>query len=169
MNEQQEFASRTDPIQEDMDLQCKAWRFERIGWLALVVLILLTLAGLFSKGPLSTVQLQTPDGRLKVEYERFSRNGAQDDLIVSSSGAPGEMRYLVLGAEWLQGMSIESLNPQPANLTSEGRDLVIPMQADAKGVATLYLSMRSNGVGLYKGHLRLRGGPELATPKFIYP
>ena len=169
MNEQEEFVSRKYPIEEGMDEQRRAWRFERIGIGALVVLIGLTLGGLFSKGPLSHVQLQTPDGRLSVEYERFSRNGAQDDVIVSSSGAPGEMRYLVLGHEWLEGMSIESLNPQPANLTSDERDLVIPMRADARGTATLYLSLRSNGVGLYRGHIRLKDGPQLDLPKFIYP
>lgn len=169
MNEQEEFVSRKYPIEEDMDEQRRAWRFERIGIGALVVLIGLALGGLFSKGPLSHVQLQTPDGRLSVEYERFSRNGAQDDVIVSSSGAPGEMRYLVLGHEWLEGMSIESLNPQPANLTSDERDLMIPMRADARGTATLYLSLRSNGVGLYRGHIRLKDGPQLDLPKFIYP
>lgn len=169
MNEQEEFTSRTEPVHEDMDLQRGAWRFERTGWLALIVVIALTLAGLFSKGPLSHVQLHSPDGRLSVEYERFSRNGAQDDVIVSSFGAPGEMRYLVLGSEWLDGMSIESLNPQPAHLTSDAKDLVIPMQADAKGMATLYLSLRSNGVGLYQGRIRLRDGPQLTLPKFIYP
>ena len=169
MNEQEEFVSRKYPVEEDMDEQRRAWRFERIGIGALVVLIGLTLGGLFSKGPLSHVQLQTPDGRLSVEYERFSRNGAQNDVIVSSSGAPGEMRYLVLGHEWLEGMSIESLNPQPANLISDERDLVIPMRADARGTATLYLSLRSNGVGLYRGHIRLKDGPQLDLPKFIYP
>lgn len=169
MNDKDEFVSRKYPVEEDMDQQRRAWRFERIGIGALVVVIGLTLGGLFSKGPLSDVQLRTADGRLSVEYERFSRNGAQDDVIVSTSGAPGEMRYLVLSHEWLQGMSIESLNPQPANLTSDGRDLVIPMRADAQGMATLYLSMRSNGVGLYRGHLRLKDGPRLDLPKFIYP
>ena len=169
MNEQEEFVSRKYPVEEDMNEQRRAWRFERIGIGALVVLIGLTLGGLFSKGPLSHVQLQTSDGRLSVEYERFSRNGAQDDVIVTSSGAPGEMRYLVLGHEWLEGMSIESLNPQPANLTSDERDLVIPMRADARGTATLYLSLRSNGVGLYKGHIRLKDGPRLDLSKFIYP
>lgn len=169
MNEQEEFASRKHPVEEDMDEQLRAWRFERVGIVVLVILIGLTLGGLFSKGPLSHVQLQTPDGRLSVEYERFSRNGAQDDVIVTSSGAPGELRYLVLGHEWLEGLSIESLNPQPANLTSDDRDLVIPMRADAKGVATLYLTMRSNGVGLYRGHMRLKDGAQLDLPKFIYP
>ncbi|TDV62596.1 hypothetical protein [Pseudomonas sp. LP_7_YM] len=165
----QEFSSRSYPIQEDMAQQRKAWRFERIGWVGLILLIGLTLAGLFSKGPLSQVEPATADGRLQVKYERFSRNGAQDDLIITSKGAAYEILYLVLGSELLEGVSIEGLNPQPEPLRSEGRDLVIPMKADRNGLATLYLTVRSNGVGLYRGSMHLIGGENLPVPKFIYP
>lgn len=164
-----EFASRTHPVLEDMARQRRAWRFERIGWVGLLVLIALTLAGLFSKGPLSQVNAHTADGALRVQYERFSRNGAQDDLVVTSTGSPGELRYLLLGGELLKGVSIEGLYPQAAPLRSEGQDLLIPMQADHQGIATLYLTLRSNGVGLYHGRLTLKGGETLAVPKFIYP
>jgi hypothetical protein len=165
----QEFTSRSYPVQEDMDQQRRAWRFERIGWFVLLTLVALTLAGLFSKGPLSSVEPQTADGKLKVSYERFSRNGAQDDFVITSAGIPGEMRYLVLSGELLKGVSIESLNPQPAHSRSDGGDLVVPMKADSKGIATLYLTVRSNGVGLYYGRIRLLDGAELSIPKFIYP
>lgn len=165
----QEFESRSYPVHEDMRLQRRSWRFERVGWFGLLALIGLTLAGLFSKGPLSEVEPQTADHTLKVKYERFSRNGAQDDLVITSSGLPGEMRYLVLGGELLEGLSIESLNPQPAPLRSDGRDLVVPMKADSNGLATLYLTVRSNGVGLYRGHIRMLHGQALPIPKFIYP
>ena len=164
-----EFASRTHPVLEDMAQQRRAWRFERIGWFGLLLVIALTLAGLFSKGPLSQVTAHTADGALRVQYERFSRNGAQDDLVVTSTGSPGEMRYLRLGNELLKGVSIEGLHPEPAPLRSEGQDLVIPMRADSQGIATLYLTLRNNGVGLYRGRLALIGGESLAIPKFIYP
>lgn len=164
-----EFRSRSYPVEEDMAQQRRVWRFERIGWAGLIVLIVLTLAGLFSKGPLSQVEPQTADGKLQVSYERFSRNGSQDDMIVTSKGAPSEMRYLVVGSGLLEGVSIEKLNPQPAPLHSEGRDLVIPMQADKDGLATLYLTVRSNGVGLYRGQMHMLGGETLPMPRFIYP
>jgi len=164
-----EFDSRSYPIGEDMPNQRSAWRFERVGWFGLLVLIGLTLAGLFSKGPLSQVEPQSSDGSLKVRYERFSRNGAQDDVIVTAKGAPNRMLYLVLNGELFEGLSIEGLNPQPAPLRSKGRDLVIPMLADEDGTATLYLTVRSNGVGLLKGRARLLNGSEVAIPKFIYP
>lgn len=43
--------NRHYPVEEDMALQRRVWRFERIGWYALLLLIGLSLAGLFSKGP----------------------------------------------------------------------------------------------------------------------
>lgn len=112
---------------------------------------------------------QTPDGRLHIEYQRFSRNGAQDDVVITTRGAPDQMVYLVIGSRWLEGFSIDALNPQPAPLKSDGRDLVIPMLADAHGTATLYLTLRSNGIGRYEGYVRLQGGDKLTLSKFIYP
>lgn len=50
---QGELCSRRDPVREDMALQRKVWRFERWGWYGLLLLVALTLGGLFSKGPLS--------------------------------------------------------------------------------------------------------------------
>lgn len=49
-----DFHSRDYPVREDMAYQVKVWRFERWGWYTLVLLILLALLGLFSRGPLST-------------------------------------------------------------------------------------------------------------------
>ena len=152
-----------------MPNQRGAWRFDRVGWFGLLVLIALTLAELFSKGPLSQVEPQSSDGSLKVRYERFSRNGASDDVIVTAKGNPNRMLYLVLNGELFEGLSIEGLNPQPAPLRSKGRDLVIPTLADEDGTATLYLTVSSNGVGLLKGRARLLNGPVVAIPKFIYP
>lgn len=168
MNDQ-EFSSRSYPVNEDMEKQLKDWRFERIGWFFLLVLVGCALAGFFSKGPFSSVESQTANGELKVKFERFTRNGAQDNFLITSTGPPKEIRYLVLGGELLEGMSIESLNPQPAPLRSEGRDLVIPMKSDNDGIATLYITMRSNGIGFYKGYVRPLRGDEISISKFIYP
>lgn len=36
-----EWASRRNPVQEDMSMQQRVWRFERVGWYVLVVIVLL--------------------------------------------------------------------------------------------------------------------------------
>ncbi|MEN5223510.1 MULTISPECIES: hypothetical protein [Pseudomonas] len=50
--DEDELASRHYPVEEDMRMQQRVWRFERVGWYALVLVVLLGLAGLFGNGPL---------------------------------------------------------------------------------------------------------------------
>lgn len=169
MDADDDFRSRTYPIIEDMTRQQRAWRLERVGWYGLLVLVALTLLGLFSKGPLSSVTATSEDGTLNVEYERFSRNGAQDDMVITAKGQPGQLLQVTLGAGLLGGVTVEGLQPQSGPAYSRGKDLVIPLRADANGEATLYLSLRSNGVWLYRSEVSLSTGAHVAVPKFIYP
>lgn len=50
--DEDELASRHYPVEDDMRMQQRVWRFERVGWYALVLVVLLGLAGLFGNGPL---------------------------------------------------------------------------------------------------------------------
>lgn len=169
MDHDNDFSNRTYPIVEDMTRQRRAWAIERIGWYVLVLIVLLTLLGLFSKGPLSSMDVASPDGTLRVEYERFSRNGAQDNMVITARGQPGQLIEVAIGAALLEGVSVEALNPQSGPAHSRGRDLVIPVRTDGNGTATLYLTLRSDGAWLYRGDIALSTGAHLAVPKFIYP
>lgn len=169
MDRKDDFANRTYPIVEDMARQRRAWRMERIGWYLLLLLVLLTLLGLFSKGPLSTVTVASDDGSLQVEYERFSRNGAEEDMVITAKGQPGQALQVVIGARLLEGVAVEALHPQSGPGYSRGRDLVVPLRADAAGLATLYVTLRSDGAWLYRSEVSLSSGARVAVPKFIYP
>lgn len=167
--EHDEFANRSYPIVEDMARQRRAWRIERVGWYALLVLIGLTLLGLFSKGPLSTVKATSHDGSLTVDYERFSRNGAEERMVITARGQPGQHLDVTLPAGLLEGMALEALQPQTGPASSRDRDLLIPLRADAQGAAVLYLTLRSDGAWLFKGDVELSTGARVAVTKFIYP
>ena len=174
MEDQNEFTNRTYPVAENMQRQQRAWTLERIGWYGLLLVVALTLLGLFSKGPLSSRDLSSPDGSLRVEYERFSRNGAQDTLIVTAKGKPDQAVQVHVVARLLEGVTLEAVHPINGPSHSEGRDLVIPVRTDSTGIATLYLTLRSDGVGLYRGTISLSSdalpsGAQLAIPRFIYP
>lgn len=169
MDNNDEFANRTYPIVEDMDRQRRAWAIEHMGWYLLVLIVLATLLGLFSKGPLSSMDVPSADGTLRVEYERFSRNGAQDNMVITAKGQPGQLLEITLSAKLLEGVSIEALYPESGPAHSRGRDLVVPLRADGNGTATLYLTLRSDGAWLYRGEIALSTGARVAVPKFIYP
>lgn len=152
-----------------MHLQRKVWRFERVGWYVLLLIMLLTLLGAFSKGPLSDRQAQSDDGRLVVSYEALARNGGSSRLVVQLRGRPGEPLAVTLHGELLDGFSIDSLQPQPLASTSGKDALMFTLGADAHGDAMLYIGLRADGVGRFHSELQLAGGPPLPLTHFIYP
>ncbi|WDH32523.1 hypothetical protein [Pseudomonas chlororaphis] len=160
---------RSQPIQEDMALQRKVWRFERVGWYALVVVVLLTLAGLFSRGPLSTRDISSADGSLRVEYQRFLRNGATDSLTLHLRGGARQLLEVEITGELLQGFSVQTLQPEPLKASSAGAGIRLWLRADADGQARLYLTLLSTGVGFYDSRIRLADHPPLSISQFIYP
>ncbi|MFI8395872.1 hypothetical protein CXF97_00870 [Pseudomonas sp. Choline-02u-1] len=161
--------SRQFPVQEDMAYQLKVWRFEHIGWYLLVVCMLLGLLGLFSRGVLSSQDARSADGRVQVEYEMFHRNGSTNPLKLSVHVAPEATVELDIGGELLDGFSIETLQPAPVRMRSSKQGMRLWLQADAQGQATLYLTLRGDGLGLFRSHIRMPGSSDVKLNQFIYP
>lgn len=164
-----EQASRRYPVHEDMHLQRRVWRFERAGRYALLVLVVAALAGLFGNGPLSQGAVESADGRVQVEYQRFSRSGAVDSLRIRVQGTAGEPLQVLLGGSLFREASIETLQPEPLASLSQGRALLLRVGTGADGVATLYLTLRADTVGTLDG--LVRAGPTSAVrfSTFVYP
>ncbi|AZD79796.1 hypothetical protein [Pseudomonas chlororaphis] len=160
---------RSQPIQEDMVLQRKVWRFERAGWYVLLAIVLLTLAGLFSKGPLSTRDISSADGSLRVEYQRFLRNGSTDSLTLHLRGDARQLLEVEIAGELFQGFSVQALQPEPLRASSAGSGVRLWLRADADGQARLYLTLLSTGVGFYDSRISLADQPPLSISQFIYP
>lgn len=161
--------SRNYPVDEDMVLQRKVWWFERLGWYGLVTLIGLTLAGVFSKGPLSSAEGRTADGQLRVEYQRFLRNGSSDELIFHLQGKPREPIEVEISGELLRGFEIEMLQPQPLKASAAGEGVRLWVLSDNAGQAIVHLTVRSDGVGSFTTRVSLPTGASLGFSQFIYP
>ena len=107
-----------------MVYQTKVWRFERWGWYSLVLVVLLALAGLFSRGPLSTrVTSRKRRPGSVCEYEVFHRNGSSNPMKISVMGAPDSTAELELLGELLDGFSIETMLPEPVRASSGGQGI----------------------------------------------
>ncbi|WGV20766.1 MULTISPECIES: hypothetical protein [unclassified Pseudomonas] len=167
--DEEEFISRRHPVEEDMRMQQRVWRFERVGWYALVLVVLLGLAGVFGNGPLSNAQLTSEDGRVHVEYQRLSRSGTTDNLRITVRGTAGEPVMLLLGGTLLREASIETLQPEPQVSQSHGRSLLLQLGTSKKGIATLYLTLRSEYVGPLEGVVRAGPNSVVHFSTFLYP
>ena len=60
MSSEDELLDRDYPIQEDMRFQEKLWKLERAGWVALSLVVAITLLGVFGAGPLGQTHAQPP-------------------------------------------------------------------------------------------------------------
>jgi hypothetical protein len=166
---EQEMQDREYPVAEDISLQRKVWKFQRAGWYVLVTVVILTLLGLFSRGPLSTLETVSEQGDLKVEYERFHRGGGANSMVIQATGQPGRELTLLISKPMLDGFSIESIQPQPASSMGSAQGLSLTFPTDKSGQVTLFISWRSNGIGLFKSQISVVGGGYIPVTQFIYP
>lgn len=164
-----EMQNRRHPVDEDMALQRRIWRFERIGWYVLVAIVLLTLCGLFSRGLLSSVTAISEQKDLTVEYERFHRNGGVNAMVIHSHGKPNATHALILGRAMMEGFSIDSIQPQPDSSGGVAQGLRVIVAGDEHGDSTLYLTWRSDGLGPVESIIALEGSSQISFTQFIYP
>lgn len=167
--EQDDHRSRQFPVREDMAFQNKVWRFERVGWYVLVLLVILTLLGLFSRGPLSSRELQSRDGSLGVEYEAFHRNGSTNAMVIRLKGQPNAVLEVELGGDWLEGFEVQALQPAPIHSAGAGQGMTLRVQADERGQASLHLSLLGEGLGTYHSRIAISGGAAVSFNQFIFP
>ncbi|SDB25725.1 hypothetical protein [Pseudomonas sp. NFACC13-1] len=167
--EQDDHRSRQFPVREDMAFQHKVWRFERVGWYVLVLLVVLALLGLFSRGPLSSRELHSDDGSLGVEYQAFHRNGSSNVLVIRLKGQPNAVLAVELGGDWLEGFEVQALQPAPMRSAGAGQGMTLWVQADERGQASLHLSLLGDGFGTYHSRIATPGGASVSFNQFIFP
>ncbi|MGQ7958087.1 hypothetical protein ACUTAF_10320 [Pseudomonas sp. SP16.1] len=150
-----------------MPLQLWVWRIERAGWYALLLLVMLALLGLFSKGPLSDATVTGSLGHLQVDYQRFARGGATSQLVLTLRETATQAQIFI-SSELLEGYTIESIQPAPlAGSNGEQGGLRLAV-ATEQGAARLSLILRAEGVGRFDSWIGA-GGERVELNQFIYP
>ncbi|WP_027613501.1 hypothetical protein [Pseudomonas sp. URIL14HWK12:I6] len=164
-----ELRSRSYPIREDMAYQLKVWRFERVGWYVLVLVVVLALVGLFSRGLISSREVRSDVGKIRVEYEMFHRNGSTNSMKVSVNATPDTAVELELAGQLLEGFSIETLQPEPLRSRSSSQGIRLWLQTDLDGQAKLYITLRGDGLGFYRSQIFSPGTNGIKLVQFIFP
>lgn len=159
-------------IDQDMDHERRAWAVRKAAWIAIALLILGAMAGLLGSGPLSRSEAGRRGGPLFLEFQRFGRFTAPDELIVhlGPGAARGREARIWVSRPFLEEMEIESLVPEPDRVEA-GPDryvFVFPLvRPGAPSAFTFHLQAQT--IGPLPGRVGLDGGPELSFQQFIYP
>lgn len=158
-------------IEQDLEHQRRAWRWRRVGWAAIALVLLAALAGLFGPpGPLSRATAGEPGSALWVEHPRFVRMSHPAQMRVHLRTADPAPR-LWLDERLLESLDVDHMTPQPESATAAPGRVVFEFatQPAAGGAATVVLAIEATGPGLVDGRLGLVGGPELRLRQLVYP
>jgi hypothetical protein len=104
-----------------------------------------------------------------VQYEVFHRNGSTNPMVISVVSKPDAMVEIELSRDFLNGFSMETLLPEPGRASSAGEDMKLWLQADAHGLANLYMTLRGEGLGLFRTQVSSPRAAPVDLNQFILP
>ncbi len=159
-------------IDEDMAYQEREWKIQRVGWAVIWLLILAALLGGFGKGVLANARLGDPSGALTANYARIERYRSPTtiEVIVGPGQATAGNFALTLNRAFVDRISIDRIDPEPASVKSEVDRLRYEFEVTADGQpAHVFINYEYADFGLSEAHLALEGGPALTLKQLVYP
>lgn len=156
------------PVKESPKWLVFEYRMQKMGGVALAIIVCLGLAGVFSDGIFSTARISDPGNRLSVEYERVSR--IDSDMNIKIEVQPdGESISLALGGDWMAANEVKTLFPQAERMTSQNGALRIEYRThEVSRPFAIWLGVTPRAAGLQHYTLQT-GGNTLAFNQFILP
>jgi hypothetical protein len=159
-------------INQDLAFQRTCWTAQRIGWIAMALLVLSALLGLFGRGLFSHTLIRDPSIPLSVEYERFGRY--QSPLTLRVHVNPGASAVGTVGLwfsqDFLRNVRIQSITPQPdrAELSPNGTVYIFGLaQRNQGGEAIVHFEPLI--IGALSGKVGLTESHTIAFTQWIYP
>lgn len=157
-------------VGSDLEFQRSWWKFERIAWIVLLVIIGLDIAGVFGRGPVAKARIQAPDRSYTIKYERIERYSTPSILTIEFTPAAITSGKIQLWAddELLKGLGNERVIPQPesSEIVNGGILYTFPAAAPADSVE-FALSPKSPGVCHLK--LGVPGHSQVELAIYIVP
>jgi len=156
------------PVFEDMHFQDISWTLQRAGWIAVALIAILALTGVFSHGFFSAAVARQEGFPLTVSYERFQRMTASYRFYISMpSGAEDEIR-LIFNKAFSDLYEIDSIQPQPARSSSINGGFVLAFDTPERGGFSAVVWARPRSFGYAPLEIGTPRGA-LTLPVLVYP
>lgn len=156
-------------IEHDLEHQRRAWKWRRIGWTGICLVLLATLAGVFGPpGPLAGATAGEPGSALWVEHPRFVRMSHPMELRLHLRGAGPAPRFW-LDEPLLAKIDVDHLTPPPESAAAADGRTVFEIAAAPGGTASVTLAAEAMAPGVVDGRVGLVGGPSVRVRLLVYP
>jgi hypothetical protein len=159
-------------IDQDLAFSRREWRVQHIGWLLMVVFIVAASVGAFGRGPLSSAQVRTADGRLGIEYQRIAHRQGPDLLQVDvrPDAAAEDTVRIWFDRDYMQDRIIESISPEPERTTTDGDRIVYAFHVpDRTRTARIVLRTRPDVLWAQPASAGIIGGDSLRYRQIVLP
>ena len=151
----------------DLEFQHQQWVFERISSIALAVVVILAVLGVFGSGPLDAQSVRT--SKLDLEYGRFLRREAPNDMRLTVRPSTLEGFTLSFDRQYLESNSPESIDPEPTSRVLKADHVELRFASKGPGPFVIIMHLRPTQTGPLSGTLRLEFEQTIALSQFVYP
>ena len=157
-------------VGEDLQFQEKWWKFESVVWSIFALLLVLDLLGFFGRGWVANARAVTPDGTIRLKYERIERTMTPSTLSVDfGPDAIQNGKYkLFVSANLVQALGNQRVAPQPeiSEVGDGGYTYTFPAGGPS---ATVNFSLEPSAPGVYRFVLGVPGGQMIERRVVVVP
>jgi hypothetical protein len=102
-------------VGEDLEFQQRWWRFEKLAWGVLVVVLVADALGVLGRGWLARAERTSADGALHVHYERVERAGTPSEMTLDFGRAAvrRDQIRLIVSETIVKELGAQRIIPQP--------------------------------------------------------
>ncbi len=159
-------------VGQDLKQEQRLWKIQRVGWVAIGLVILAALLGLFGQGPLSRTSVEGPHGLFRLQYDRLGRHGATSDLRVHfepDAARRGKVR-LWMSHTYLRSLQVKQVLPQPeeAEAGPDGLTYVFAVAEPGRPTEVTF-QVEPEETGLLVGRAGLDRDDAVSFRQFVYP
>jgi hypothetical protein len=149
--------------------QChrRGWLLERVGWVAMAVVVIGAAAGAFGRGWLSETQA-TAGEALTVRYSRLSRAHMPQELTVDWRPADADA-VLWIARSYLDEFEIREVRPPPSSVVSGPERVYYTFRAlDMSARMNVRFTLQASRGGTLRGRLGTND-VEVAVRQLMFP
>lgn len=161
-------------INEDPDFQQRSWKWQRVGWVVMILIVAAAFLGLFGSGGLfADARVGEPDSLLWVEYNRFGRLQAETTYLrvhLGPGAAEGDRLRFWLSRRYMESAHILGVTPQPESVEAgPDRYTFIISAPNLSQPTTVTFRLEPEEFGPLRGQVGLDGKGPLSFSQFVYP
>lgn len=162
--------SRNVPVIEHLPLLRVSWHLEKLGYFVIFTVVFLALLGFFSNGILSDKEKFNESKTLKINYEKFVRNGTQTELKIRMKNDENKYIIVIISDQLDNFYMIESVVPQSLQVSHQDNNLYFTSPKNASQQwHTFTFILRSKEWGEFQARITGADGKPVTINQWIYP